>query len=121
MRQKRSDGRRQGGTSARAGAEFRRHTRRPYPLDVRLPAVLEVVEHGAAVATVARAFGLGTSTVKGWVEAYQLGGVDAIRPEPRQPPPRRPIGPAATQPPGKREAVVAVRREHPEYGTRRIR
>jgi transposase InsO family protein len=51
-----------------------------------------------------------------WVDAYKRGGVDALMPQVRGPVGAPDAGRAA-----KEQAVVGLRKEHPEYGTRRIR
>lgn len=98
--------------SADAGG---RRPRQPWPLEVRLRVARAVVEEGMAVAAVARAVGIGTTTAAEWVKRYRHGGVDALLP----PTPPVTLPPRAAD--ARREAVVGIRRAHPEVGARRIR
>src|SRR5258708_4471335 len=91
--------------------------RNGYPLELRLQAVEEVLGAGAPAATVARALGIGTTTLKGWVTAFQEGGAGALIPKPLNPLTAKRRASDTT----KREAVEGLRRDHPEHGTRRIR
>jgi transposase InsO family protein len=86
-----------------------------YPLEMRERAVREVVDHGASYADVGRLLGVGRTTVKNWVERYQAEGDQGLERRPAGAPSR----PKKTGP--LEEAVTTIRREHPEYGTRRIR
>jgi transposase InsO family protein len=88
-----------------------------YPLALRLRAVQAVVDDGASVSQASAVFGPSRATIISWVEAYKKGGVDAIVPV-APTPPKRGRKPAEQ---AKRDAVTDLRREHPEYGTRRIR
>jgi transposase InsO family protein len=76
--------------------------------------VREIVDEGAPIGDVARVFGLAVTTINDWVKRYRLGGLDALVPKPIVPPVRPPT------PNPRREAVRALKEEHPEYGTRRI-
>ncbi len=96
-----------GGTLARAA-------RSPWPLEVRLRVARAVVEEGLALATVARACGVSAKTAILWVRRYRARGVDGLLPVTAPPVP-------ATGAEARREAVVGIRRAHPEVGTRRIR
>ena len=50
------------------------------------------------------------------IDLSEVGGLDALIPRPTG------LAPAtSTHPPAKRDAVVELRKAHPEYGTRRIR
>ena len=89
-----------------------------YPLELRRRVVEQVVEGGASMSGVAHAFGLWPSTVSEWVRRFEKCGADGLMPKPKVPPRRRADTVAAR---AKREAVVGMRTEHPEYGTRRIR
>jgi transposase InsO family protein len=83
-------------------------------VELRLRVAREVVEEEAPLAEVARVFGLATTTIAEWVRRYRQGGLDALVPKPIVPPPRE------KAPDPAREAVKAVKVDHPEYGTRRI-
>jgi transposase InsO family protein len=74
-----------------------------------------VIDEGLVLAAVARACGVSPDTARGWVRRYRRGGVDGLLPPPT---------PLAVPPPmreARREAVVDLRRAHPEAGARRIR
>ncbi|MBI4702520.1 MAG: helix-turn-helix domain-containing protein [Deltaproteobacteria bacterium] len=90
---------------------------RPYPLAVRMRAVEEVLGGKLSSGQLSAVIGVGADTVAKWIKLFQLGGVDALVPESKVPPARRRR--LATE--ARREAVVAAKQEHPEYGTRRIR
>jgi transposase InsO family protein len=83
-------------------------------VELRLRVVREIVDEGAPIADVARVFGLAITTINDWVKRYRLGGLDGLVPKPIVPP----VRPKAPDP--RREAVTALKEDHPEYGTRRI-
>ena len=105
-----------GGPTGRGGRDKLRPGGSGYPLEVRKRAVEEILRRGARHGDVARAYGIGTSTLSAWIRAYRLRGIEGLRaavvPAPKV---------AERRPDVKRQAVGAVRREHPDYGTRRIR
>jgi transposase InsO family protein len=84
-----------------------------YPVEFKLKLMHEL-ERGTSVADAARAFGVGGKTAYNWLREYELGGAKALEPKM----PGRPGRPPADD--ARRRAVTAMRREHPEYGTRRI-
>src|SRR5712664_1250092 len=89
--------------------------RKTHPLELKLQ-VLQQLKAGAGVSDVCRAFGLAVTTVALWRQAYAQGGYEALFPKVPGPAKRQP---EADDP--RREAVLALRKAHPEYGTRRIR
>src|SRR5438552_2061270 len=89
--------------------------RKTHSLELKLQ-VLQELNAGTAVSDVCRAFGLATTTVGLWRQAYAKGGYEALFP--RRPGPAR-LTEAAFDP--RREAVIALKKANPEYGTRRIR
>jgi transposase InsO family protein len=107
-------GARQGGTGS---AEELTGGAPTYPLALRMRVVEQALSGRVSVTRLARMFGPSVTTIGIWVNAYKRGGVDALVPKPRRLPPR-PRSKAET---AKQEAVVSLRQEHPEYGTRRIR
>jgi len=78
--------------------------------------VLRQLNAGASVSDVCRAFGLAVTTVALWRRAYAQGGYEALFP--KTPGPGK-ANEAAADP--RREAVIALKKSNPEYGTRRIR
>jgi transposase InsO family protein len=78
--------------------------------------VLQELNAGTAVADVSRAFGLALTTIALWRRAYATGGYEALFPKKAG---RTAQGKGADDP--RREAVLAMKKAHPEYGTRRIR
>lgn len=86
-----------------------------FPFELRLLVVREVLR-GAKQVDTAVAFGLSGATVQKYVQLYRKGGVEALKPLPGT---KRKV--AAKRPDPKRDAVVKTRREHPEWGSRRIR
>ncbi|HET9554000.1 MAG TPA: IS481 family transposase [Anaeromyxobacteraceae bacterium] len=83
-------------------------------MELRLRVVREIVDEGVPIAEVARVFGLGVTTIGDWVRRYRERGLDGLVPGPLV----RPAVPKAPDP--RREAVTALKEEHPEFGTRRI-
>src|SRR5262245_40563015 len=91
----------------------------PLPYDVRLR-IVQTVKRGSKQADVAVAFGVSLGAVQKFVALFEQGGVEALRP--------RISGCAASSMArAKRKAsveqaeAVALREQHPEWGTRRIR
>jgi transposase len=60
-------------------------------------------------------FGISTTTVKAWCRRYEEGGAEGLVPPPLFVP-----KPAERAPDPRREAITALKEDHPEYGTRRI-
>ena len=89
--------------------------RKTHPLELKLQ-VLQQLNGGASVSDVCRAFGLAITTVALWRRAYAQGGYEALFP--KTPGPTK-ANAAAPDP--RREAVIALKKTNPEYGTRRIR
>src|SRR5262245_2670229 len=90
---------------------------RGYALSFRLKAVELVLAKGATVDQAARLLGAASQTIRRWVEKYSHGGIDALTPKPAAPTPK----PASMAQQVRRDAVVALRTEHPEWGAQRIR
>jgi transposase InsO family protein len=83
-----------------------------------MSAVEAVLEHGLPVADVSESFGPSQAAIKSWIAKYEEGGAAALVPKKR--------GRGGTRKPSraaqhKKQAVLEVKGEHPEYGTRRIR
>lgn len=104
-------------TRKRRGSKPLRDGQRGYPYELRLRVVQAVVEGGASVTGIARAFGLGHMTVHAWVKQFREGGADALKPKASGPPPGRRT-PASE---AKRAAVLSAKQAQPEMGTRKIR
>ncbi|HEY6458813.1 MAG TPA: IS481 family transposase, partial [Polyangiaceae bacterium] len=79
--------------------------------------VEQAMSGGVSLGKLSQIFGPSVTAIVNWVNAYEKGGVDALVPRARGAPPREPTSAAQV----KRKAVVELREEHPEYGTRRIR
>ena len=101
--------------SSRTGDSAGRAARQPWSPEVRQRVVRAVVEQGLPVQRVARAVGVPDTTASEWVRRYRRGGPAALEPRSTGPAPR----PARSDP--RRDAVLALRREHPEFGVRRLR
>ena len=109
----------------RGGAKSRQErsdTGRPstqaYPLHVRMSAVEAVLEHGLPVAAVSESFGPSEATIKSWIAKYEVGGAAALVPKKRGGGGKKKRSGAARE---KKQAVVQLKTDHPDYGTRRIR
>jgi transposase InsO family protein len=79
--------------------------------------VEQAMTGGVSLGRLSQLFGPSVTAIVNWVNAYERGGVDALVPKPAPPPPRR----TSVAQQAKQQAVVGLREEHPEYGTRRIR
>lgn len=119
MTKKRRRGGPSGGDGARPGMRPARvgggKSRAPYPFEVRLRGAREVVEGGLSAKLVARSLGIPYTTVASWAQRYAAMGIQGLLVSPRGPAPR-----ATDAADPKSEAVIALREEHPEYGSRRI-
>lgn len=105
------------GREAERAAQAFAGGRRVYPVELRWRVVREAVEGDVSLSELERVFGVSAHTIQEWVRRYHHGGIDALVPLPSYPMSRaRAAGAQA-----KRDAVAATRREHPEWGTRRIR
>ena len=89
--------------------------RKTHSLELKLQ-VLQQLQAGAAVSDVCRALGLAVTTVALWRRAYAQGGYEALFPKVPGPVKRE-----GSRSDPRREAVLALKRANPEYGTRRIR
>jgi transposase InsO family protein len=110
-------GQRAGGLAAEQGLRTARAkpVGVPYPMELRLR-VVRGVEAGAPVMRLGKTLGISVGTIHAWLKAYRTGGVEALVPG-QSGPAKRQDTPARK---ARRQAVTAVRQEHPEYGTRRI-
>jgi transposase len=96
----------------------------PVPFEMRLRIVREVLP-GAHQADVATAFGVSVAAVGKYLQRFRQGGVDALRGGKAS----KPVAAGAQErrrgvtsaPDPLRAWVVAVRQEHEDWGTRRIR
>ena len=87
---------------------------RGYTTDFKLKVVEQVVRKRVPLSRASQVFGVAHSTVVGWVARYKQAGPEGLRPVRRQQPARR-------QPDQRHKAIVELKQEHPEYGSRRIR
>jgi transposase len=85
-------------------------------VEQRLQAVLEVLNDGATVTEVARRFGVARQTVHGWLRAYGSEGLPGLADHSS-----RPLSCPHQMAPEIEAQVVAMRGEHPEWGSRTIR
>jgi transposase InsO family protein len=116
-KRKRREGDRQGPEQGGGSPHWRTGGGRAYPLALRLRVVEQALSGTVSLGRLSKVFGPSRAAIIQWMRAYEKGGVDALVPKPPAPPPRKES--AAEQ--AKQQAVVALRQEHPEYGTRRIR
>lgn len=115
MKRRDEKGRRRSESGALARTGGRSREGGGYTAEYRRRLAAQVVEHGASAHQVSAVFGVAYTTLAEWVRKYREGGPAALAEKPRVPPPRTPAQET------KRQAVTALRREHPEFGTRRIR
>ena len=88
---------------------------RPYSVELRQKAVRLHEEDGIPFRVIASELGLCHDTVRDWVERYRRLGEAGLTPRPSGSPAGRP-----QLPPAVHEAIVAVKREHPAFGVRRV-
>ena len=88
-----------------------------YPLPVRVSVVEAVLEHGIPIADVSEAFGPSQTAIKSWIAKYEEGGAAALVPKRRGRAGTQKASVAAVQ---KKQAVIQLKNEHSDYGTRRI-
>jgi transposase InsO family protein len=82
-------------------------------LDLKLRAVKLYLEEGYPAELVAQELGIGNSTLTGWAKRYREQGEAGLQPSaPRKGTPK--VSAAVKQ------EAVALKRKHPEYGSRRI-
>lgn len=86
----------------------------PYPAEVKLRVVREVLESGVSATEIAALFGVSAAAVHKWLSRFRRGGVKALTGGRRGPSPRTRAADS------RREGVVAVKRQQPAFGTRRI-
>src|SRR5712664_58968 len=101
--------------SGRRKASSRQGTRRRTHSPQLKLQVLQELKAGTAVGDVCRAFGLAHTTLVQWRRKYAEGGYEALFG--RKPGKTK----QAKKEDPRQEAVLALRKAHPEYGTRRIR
>ena len=84
-------------------------------VEQRYRAVLEVLTDGASVTEVARRFGVARQTVHVWLRNYASGGLGALADRSS-----RPVGCPHQMPAAVEARIVALRTEHPGWGSRTI-
>src|SRR5690349_3453430 len=91
-------------------------SRRRWPPDVMKAAMSMIVDQRINTTEVSKRLGVPCTTLSEWARKYRQGGPGALwaRPAPVAKPRSRKADP-------RREAVVAVKREQPQAGSRRIR
>jgi transposase InsO family protein len=84
-------------------------------VEQRYQAVLEVLNDGAAVADVARRYGVARQTVHAWLRAYAAEGLGGLADRSS-----RPLSCPHQMDPRVEARIVEMRREHPRWGSRTI-
>jgi len=107
-----------GGAKSRQERSDKGRGTQAYPLPVRMSAVEAVLEHGLPIADVSESFGPSPAAIKSWITKYEVGGAAALVPKKRGRGGTKKRSGAAQE---KKQAVVQLKTDHPEYGTRRIR
>ncbi|MDX2151423.1 MAG: IS481 family transposase [Bryobacteraceae bacterium] len=115
MKRKEEKDRGRNGSEGASKTGWRLESAAGYPVEFRKRLAAEVVDQGVSAHEVSRVFGVAYTTLLEWVRRYREGGAGALDEKPRVPPPRTHAQQA------KRDAVTSMRREHPEYGTRKAR
>src|SRR5688572_24502243 len=92
--------------------------RAPYTYAVKLRLAREVVDREQTITAVSKYFGVSLTTLAEWVKAYREGGASALQGQATQP---KAGSQETVAQKTVRSAVLSVREEHPEFGSRRIR
>lgn len=101
-------------TSKRPAARAKRKSRPlAFPVEFRLRIVKLQLEEGYSHKLIAEQFGISTHSIQRWVKAYRLHGAAGLEPQ-------RPVSRKSRVAEEVRQQAVEVKREHPEYGPRRI-
>lgn len=95
-----------------------RRPRSPYPKDFTIAAAKAVVDEKMSLTEVAKALKIPVTTVEGWAEKYRVGGAGAFENAPGRGGKRTKKRVGADP---RRDAIVAVKKEQPHAGSRRIR
>jgi len=84
-----------------------------FPVEFRLRIVKLYLEEGYSPKLLVEQFGISTHSIQRWVKAYRLHGAQGLEP-------KRLVSRKSRVAEEVRQQAVAVKREHPEYGPRRI-
>jgi len=85
-----------------------------YPVEFRLRMIRLYLEEGYSTGVLKEEFGVSAHSINRWVRAYRENGASGLEPKPRT------GGGKSRQPASVRRQVVKLKKEHPEYGARRI-
>jgi len=84
-----------------------------FPVEFRLRIVKLYLEEGYSPKLLVEQFGISTHSIQRWVKAFRLHGAQGLEP-------KRAVTRKSRIPDEIRHQAVEVKREHPEYGPRRI-
>jgi len=84
-----------------------------FPVEFRLRIVKLYLEEGYSPKLLVEQFGISTHSIQRWVKAFRLHGAVGLEP-------KRAVSRKSRVADEVRQQAVAVKREHPEYGPRRI-
>ena len=84
-----------------------------YPVEFGLRIVRLFLEEGYSAALLCEQFGISAHSIRRWVVAYRQRGVEGLEPKPRS-------GGKNKVPSEICKQMVAAKKAHPEYGSRRI-
>ena len=84
-----------------------------FPVEFRLRVVKLYLEEGYSPKLLVEQFGISTHSIQRWVKAFRLHGAAGLEP-------KRPVTRKSRLPEEVRHQALEVKREHPEYGPRRI-
>ena len=101
-------------TSKRPATRAKRKSRPlAFPVEFRLRIVKLYLEEGYSPKLLVEQFGISTHSIQRWVKAFRLYGAEGLEP-------KRPVTRKSRVSDEVRQQAVEVKREHPEYGSRRI-
>jgi transposase InsO family protein len=106
--------RRKGSDANADGVGLRGHRKAAFPPVVRAKAV-DAVKRGADLEKVADLIGATPDTLERWIDAFDASGAAGLHDRPRG----RPRMPSQSE--AIRKPILEAKREHPEYGARRVR
>ena len=84
-----------------------------YPVEFRLRMVRLFLEEGYSAKVLGEQFGVSCHSIHRWVRAYRGQGAEGLEP-------KRHTGGSSRQSSEVRQRVINLKKEHPEYGPRRI-
>jgi transposase len=100
-------------SKSRATRTKRKRRTLAFPVEFRLRIVKLYLEEGYSPKLLVKQFGISTHSIQRWVRAFRLHGAEGLEV-------KRPVTRRSRVSDEVRQQALEVKREHPEYGPRRI-